>query len=70
MEGNNEYLLVLSYAPGGTLNEFLRYHTFDWMTFCKMGLSIIKGLAHLHTDIRKGGNNFSYLILLFESTEI
>ncbi|XP_008214725.1 uncharacterized protein LOC100121252 isoform X1 [Nasonia vitripennis] len=54
MDGNVEYLLVFSYAPGGTLTDFLRYHTFDWMTFCKMGLSIVKGLAYLHTDIRKG----------------
>lgn len=54
MDGNVEYLLVFSYAPGGTLTDFLRYHTFDWMTFCKMGLSIVKGLAYLHTDIRRG----------------
>ncbi|KAJ8684153.1 hypothetical protein QAD02_019945 [Eretmocerus hayati] len=54
MDGNNEYILVFSYAPGGTLTDFLRYHTIDWMTFCKMGLSIVKGLAFLHTDIRRG----------------
>ncbi|XP_011505066.1 PREDICTED: uncharacterized protein LOC105367910 [Ceratosolen solmsi marchali] len=54
MDGNIEYLLVFSFASGGTLTEFLRYHTFDWMTFCKMGLSIVKGLAYLHTDIRRG----------------
>lgn len=55
MEGSTEYLLVLSFAPGGTLTDFLQTHTVDWMTFCKMGLSIVKGLAYLHTDIRKGG---------------
>nr|KAF7425103.1 hypothetical protein H0235_007541 [Vespula pensylvanica] len=55
MEGSTEYLLVLSFAPGGTLTDFLQAHTVDWMTFCKMGLSIVKGLAYLHTDIRKGG---------------
>ncbi|XP_014216049.1 bone morphogenetic protein receptor type-2 isoform X2 [Copidosoma floridanum] len=54
MDGNVEYLLVFSYAPGGTLTEFLRCHTFDWMTFCKMSLSVVKGLAYLHTDVRKG----------------
>ncbi|XP_058801029.1 bone morphogenetic protein receptor type-2 isoform X2 [Phymastichus coffea] len=54
MDGNTEYLLVFSYAPGGTLTDFLRYHTFDWMAFSKMGLSIVKGLAYLHTDYRKG----------------
>ncbi|KAG7201570.1 hypothetical protein KM043_004316 [Ampulex compressa] len=54
MEGSVEYLLVLSFAPGGTLTDFLRTHTVDWTTFCKMGLSIVKGLAYLHTDVRKG----------------
>ncbi|KYN01517.1 Bone morphogenetic protein receptor type-2 [Cyphomyrmex costatus] len=54
MEGSIEYLLVLSFAPGGSLTEFLRIHTIDWNTFCKMSLSVVKGLAYLHTDIRKG----------------
>ncbi|XP_033356226.1 bone morphogenetic protein receptor type-2 isoform X2 [Bombus vosnesenskii] len=53
MEGSVEYLLVLSFAPGGTLTDFLRTHTIDWTTFCKMGLSMVKGLAYLHTDIHK-----------------
>lgn len=55
MEGSIEYLLVLSFAPGGSLTEFLRTHIIDWNTFCKMSLSVVKGLAYLHTDIRKGG---------------
>lgn len=55
MEGNVEYLLVLSFAPGGSLTDFLRTHIIDWAMFCKMSLSIVKGLAYLHTDIRKGG---------------
>lgn len=55
MEGSIEYLLVLSFASGGSLTEFLRTHTIDWNTFCKMSLSVVKGLAYLHTDIRKGG---------------
>ncbi|XP_012285633.1 bone morphogenetic protein receptor type-2 isoform X2 [Orussus abietinus] len=54
MDSSVEYLLVLSFAPGGTLTDFLRSHTIDWLSFCKMGLSIIKGLAYLHTDMRKG----------------
>ncbi|XP_066588804.1 uncharacterized protein wit [Prorops nasuta] len=54
MEGNTEYLLVFSFAPGGTLTDFLRARTINWTLFCKMGLSIVKGLAYLHTDIRKG----------------
>jgi bone morphogenetic protein receptor type-2 len=55
MEGSVEYLLVLSFASGGSLTDFLRTHIIDWAMFCKMSLSIVKGLAYLHTDIRKGG---------------
>ncbi|XP_015610272.1 bone morphogenetic protein receptor type-2 [Cephus cinctus] len=54
MDGSVEYLLVLSFAPGGTLIDYLRAHTVDWISFCKMGLSVAKGLAYLHTDVRKG----------------
>lgn len=63
MEGSVEYLLVFSFASGGSLTDFLRTHTIDWTTFCKMSLSIVKGLAYLHTDIRKGG---TYIKLLFK----
>lgn len=70
MEGNVDYLLVLSYAPRGTLTDFLRAQTVDWPTFCKMGLSIVKGLAYLHTDIRKGGSHryFSSIFAPFDRT--
>lgn len=67
MEGSIEYLLVLSFASGGSLTEFLRTHTIDWNTFCKMSLSVVKGLAYLHTDIRKGG---MYCITCSKSMEI
>jgi len=67
MEGSIEYLLVLSFASGGSLTEFLRMHTIDWNTFCKMSLSVVKGLAYLHTDIRKGG---MYCVTCSESVKI
>ncbi|XP_044740436.1 bone morphogenetic protein receptor type-2 [Chrysoperla carnea] len=54
MEGQTEYLLVLSYAPNGCLQDYLKENTLDWNTFCKMALTVAKGLAHLHTDIIKG----------------
>lgn len=60
LDGNMEYLLVFSYAPGGTLRAFLQHHVVDWLTFCKMSLSVVKGLAYLHTDVRKGGETFSH----------
>lgn len=55
MDGSPEYLLVLSYSPNGCLQDYLRSNIVDWPTFCRMALSIAKGLAHLHTDIRRGG---------------
>nr|CAD7439695.1 unnamed protein product [Timema bartmani] len=56
VEGCVEYLLVLSYAPNGCLQDYLRSNVLNWSTFCKMSLTVAKGLAHLHTDIRKGDN--------------
>lgn len=54
LDNCTEYLLVLSYCSNGCLQEYLRNNTLDLPTFCKMALSVAKGLAHLHTDIRKG----------------
>ncbi|GIX99538.1 bone morphogenetic protein receptor type-2 [Caerostris extrusa] len=48
-----EYLLVLSYAPNGCLQDYLTNNIIDWNTFCKMAISITQGLAHLHSEIRK-----------------
>ncbi|XP_042899660.1 bone morphogenetic protein receptor type-2-like isoform X2 [Parasteatoda tepidariorum] len=48
-----EYLLVLSYAPNGCLQEYLINNTIDWTWFWKMAKSITQGLAHLHMEIRK-----------------
>lgn len=36
MEGNSEYLSVLSSAACGILTDFLKPHVIDWTTFCKM----------------------------------
>lgn len=54
VEGGLQYLLVLSYAPNGCLQDYLRTHTLDWATFCRMSQGVARGLAHLHTDVRKG----------------
>ncbi|XP_049955024.1 bone morphogenetic protein receptor type-2 isoform X2 [Schistocerca serialis cubense] len=53
-EGYIDYLLVLSYATNGCLQDYLRSNLVDWNCLCRMALSVAKGLAHLHTDIRKG----------------
>uniref|UniRef100_A0A182Y138 Serine/threonine-protein kinase receptor n=1 Tax=Anopheles stephensi TaxID=30069 RepID=A0A182Y138_ANOST len=49
-----EYLLVLSLAPLGCLQDWLTDNRVPFSTFCRMGKSIANGLAHLHTEIRKG----------------
>lgn len=54
LDGHMEYLLVLSYAPNGCLQDYLSESVLDFSTFSKMALSVAKGLAHLHTDIAKG----------------
>lgn len=53
-DGNIYYGLVLSYCPKGRLSSFLAENTLSWSTFCQIALSATRGLAHLHSDIRKG----------------
>lgn len=49
-----EYMLVLSLAQLGCLQDWLLENTSSYTTFCKMALSIAQGLSHLHAVIRKG----------------
>jgi bone morphogenetic protein receptor type-2 len=56
-EGGTELMLVLSYAPQGCLQDYLRNSTIDWTTFCRMSSSVAGGLAHLHTEISKIGTD-------------
>lgn len=53
-DGNIYYGLVLSYCPNGRLSSYLAENTLSWSTFCQIVLSATRGLAHLHSDIRKG----------------
>jgi hypothetical protein len=48
---------VLSYAPNGCLQDYLRNSTIDWATFCRMSSSVAGGLAHLHTEFAKIGKS-------------
>ncbi|KAK9722037.1 Protein tyrosine and serine/threonine kinase [Popillia japonica] len=50
--GSVDYLLVLSLEKE-CLQEYLKNHTLDLATLCKMSLGIAKGLAHLHSDLGK-----------------
>uniref|UniRef100_A0A8D8E6I4 Serine/threonine-protein kinase receptor n=1 Tax=Culex pipiens TaxID=7175 RepID=A0A8D8E6I4_CULPI len=54
MDDRIEYMLVLSLAPFGCLQDWLADNRMPFSIFCKMGKSIANGLAHLHTEIRKG----------------
>lgn len=54
-DGNIYYGLVLSYCPKGRLSTYLSENTISWSTFCNVALSATRGLAHLHSEIRKGG---------------
>lgn len=58
MEGFWQYMIVLSYVPKGSLFGYLQSNTIDWETFCKMCLSIVKGMVHLHTDLRDEGEHY------------
>lgn len=50
--GVTDYLLLLSLEQE-CLQEYLKNHTLDLVTLCKMSLGVAKGLAHLHSDLGK-----------------
>ncbi|KAF6203955.1 hypothetical protein GE061_002293 [Apolygus lucorum] len=52
-DGMTNYILVLSYCPKGTLQEYLKGNTVDLITFTNMALSISSALAFLHTEVIK-----------------
>ncbi|CAN7980221.1 unnamed protein product [Ixodes pacificus] len=49
-EGRREWLLVLTYAPRGSLQSQLRKGTTDWAGLCRMAQSITRALAFLHGE--------------------
>ena len=53
MNDNIEYLLVMSLAPLGCLQDWLIENTCAFEIFTKMSKSIAKGLSHLHTELKK-----------------
>jgi len=56
LNSNNkiEYLLVLSIAPLGCLQDYLRENSVAYPVFCRMATSITSGVSFLHTKIQKG----------------
>lgn len=54
MDDNIEYLLVLSLAPYGCLQDWLKENTTSFDMFISMALSVTRGLAHLHAELVQG----------------
>ncbi|XP_018324359.1 bone morphogenetic protein receptor type-2 isoform X2 [Agrilus planipennis] len=48
----SDYVLIFSLEQQ-CLQEYLKNHTLDLATLCKMSLGIAKGLAHLHSNYKK-----------------
>lgn len=52
--GKMEYMLVLSLSEIGNLQDYLRENTVSFQIYCRMAISVARGLSHLHTKIQKG----------------
>ena len=46
-------MLVLSLADLGSLQDYLRQNSVNFAIYCRMAISIARGLSHLHTRIQK-----------------
>lgn len=46
-------MLVLSLAEHGSLQDYLRSNSTPFNIYCRMAISIARGLSHLHTKIQK-----------------
>ncbi|XP_042902460.1 bone morphogenetic protein receptor type-2 isoform X2 [Parasteatoda tepidariorum] len=53
-DGRTEFLLVVSFSPHGCLKDYLKENTIDWNHLRRMIESVACGLAHLHSEIKKG----------------
>lgn len=53
LNDNIEYLMVMSLAPFGCLQDWLIENTCTFNIFTKMAKSVARGLSHLHTELKK-----------------
>ncbi|KAK7480963.1 hypothetical protein BaRGS_00027778, partial [Batillaria attramentaria] len=53
-DGTPQLMIVMSYAPHGSLSSYLKNNLLDWATMVRMAHSVARGLSHLHTDIQRG----------------
>lgn len=54
LDDSIEYLLVLSLAPFGCLQDWLRENTTSFSVFIGMAKSVARGLSHMHTELVRG----------------
>ncbi|XP_031619655.1 activin receptor type-2B [Contarinia nasturtii] len=54
LDDNIEYLLVLSLAPLGCLQDWLTQNTASFEVYIKMSRSVAGGLSYLHTEMNAG----------------
>ncbi|XP_022088502.1 bone morphogenetic protein receptor type-2-like [Acanthaster planci] len=52
-----EYLLVVEYMTHGSLMNYLKENTYDWLAMCRLSQTAAAGLAHLHQSLDKGGSS-------------
>ena len=48
-----QYWLIVEYHPDGSLFDYLKVRTVSWQQICNYSLSILNGLAYLHSEIAK-----------------
>ncbi|XP_051996751.1 bone morphogenetic protein receptor type-2a isoform X2 [Xyrauchen texanus] len=53
-EGRTEYFLLLEFYPHGSLCTYLSKQSVDWLSCCRLALSVTRGLAYLHTETQRG----------------
>ncbi|KAL6456010.1 hypothetical protein MHYP_G00358610 [Metynnis hypsauchen] len=53
-DGRTEYLLLLEFYPHGSLCTYLSARVVDWLSCCRLVLSVTRGLAYLHTELMRG----------------
>ncbi|RHZ74614.1 hypothetical protein Glove_220g57 [Diversispora epigaea] len=69
---SNEYILVLEYANGGTLRDYLKSnfekHKWNWNDKLNLAQQIVKAIEHLHSNDIIHGDLHSENILLHDNT--
>ncbi|KAK1332493.1 hypothetical protein QTO34_007173 [Cnephaeus nilssonii] len=49
-ELGKQYWLITAFHAKGNLQEYLTRHVISWEDLCKLGSSLARGIAHLHSD--------------------